>query len=500
MFPLQQMLELEHILGFGFEGLAWLTAFGLGVSLGGGVGWILAFRWRREAMRLDEERQILEQERQIVLGFMHNFVEAVGEGVDRQELFRRVVHSSVVSTGALSACVFVREGEQLAAAAIEGLFPPQRPLSQSRSFKVMTRSRFIESVLRSERVPVGEGVVGAVASSGSGELIADATRDPRIVQHEDPVLRTRSLIVVPIHFRDKLLAVLAIANPADGTAFTESDFSLAESIAEQSALAIHNLDLMAAQIEKNKMDVDLALASNIQGMLLPKAFPDNPALDIGALYLPAQKVGGDLYDVFQLDDDRVGVAIADVSGKGVPASLLMAICQSNLRHLARSHPSPAETLSALNNVMRGEMRRDMFVTMIYAIIDSRQNQLTLARAGHELPILFHRENDGMSHSSLIESDGIALGMANERMFRNIVQDRTIDFTPGDVFVLYTDGITEATNGNGTEFSVGRLADVVKELRGMSAHALNEGVLERVAHFSSGVGQSDDITLVTVRHL
>ena len=477
------MSQFHQILGVSLGPLAWLASFFAGALLGGAIGWVLAFRWRREAMRVDEERQILLQERQIVLGFMHSFVEAVGSGVNRQELFRRVVHSSVLSTGALSACIFEVSGDGLTVSAIEGLFPPQKPLQQSRSLKVQTRSRFIESVLRAERIGLGEGVVGSVAQSGVGELVADAAHDSRVVQHDDPVLRTRSLIVVPIKFRDRILAVLAVANPGDGSAFTESDFSLAESIAEQSGLAIHNLDLMAAQIEKNKMDVDLALASNIQGMLLPKSFPANAALDIGALYLPAQKVGGDLYDVFELDAHRVGVAVADVSGKGVPASLLMAICQSNLRHFARSHQSPADALAALNSVMRGEMRRDMFVTMIYAIVDSRENTLTLARAGHELPVLYHKNANGVSTATLIESDGIALGMANDRLFKNTVRDKVVDFGPGDVFVLYTDGITEATNEDGIEFSVNRLADSVKELGDLSAQALNEGVFERVAFYS-----------------
>ncbi len=481
-------------------GFSIAAALILGIALGLAIGWFLAFRWRRDAMRLDEEKQILEQERQIVLEFMHSFVEAIGEGVDREELFRRVVHSSVLSTGALSACVFEVDGQNLTAAAVEGLFPPQRPLPQSRSLKVLTRARFIENVLRAERLSVGEGIIGAVAQTGVGELVPDATRDVRVTQHDDPVLRTRSLIAVPIRFREEMLAVLAVANPADGNSFTENDFSLAQSIAEQSGLAIHNLDLMAAQIEKNKMDMDLALASNIQGMLLPKSFPANPALDIGALYLPAQKVGGDLYDVFELDEHRVGLAIADVSGKGVPASLLMAICQSNLRHFARSHANPAGALSALNSVMRGEMRRDMFVTMIYAIVDSRANTLTLARAGHELPVLIHHSQNGISRATLVESEGIALGMANERLFNNVVKDTTVPFGPGDVFVLYTDGITEATNAEGVEYSVNRLADTVRELRELPAHALNEGIFERVARFSSGMGQTDDITLLSVRRV
>jgi sigma-B regulation protein RsbU (phosphoserine phosphatase) len=126
----------------------------------------------------------------------------------------------------------------------------------------------------------------------------------------------RSVIVVPILFRERSIGVLAIVNPSDGGSFGETDFSLAISLAEQAGLAIHNLDLMASQIEKNKMDSDLGLAHEIQSMLLPKEFPDITDLQMASIYQPAQKVGGDLYDIFKIGEDRVGIAIADVSGKG----------------------------------------------------------------------------------------------------------------------------------------------------------------------------------------
>ncbi len=473
-------------------------SFLMGAAISAAICWFLYFQWRRDAMRLDEEKQMLTQEKQIVLEFMHSLVEAIGDGVDREELFRRVVHSSILSTGALSACIFDLKEDHLRGVAVEGLFPPHRPLPKGSLGRVGTRAKFIENILRSEIIPLGDGIVGRVALSGEGVLIADATKDDRIVRHEDPALRVRSVIVVPIKFREKVIAVLAIANPGDGMSFTEADLSIAKSIAEQAGLAIHNLDLMAMQIEKNKLDVDLALASNIQGLLLPREFPDIPGLDVGALYLPAQKVGGDLYDVLSLGGSRLGVTIADVSGKGVPASLLMAICQSNFRHLARSFDSPARVLSELNKLMREEMRRDMFVTVTYAIIDSEKMTLTMARAGHELPVLCR--SDGVSpKAELLKSAGMALGMAPAGLFDKVLTDFTVPFEPGDVFVLYTDGVTEATNQEGVEFTAGRLAAAVESLRDLPAPEINEAILEQVARFAGGRGQADDVTLLTVKY-
>ncbi len=464
------------------------------------VAFFCALRWHSTIIRLEEERQIHFQERQIVLQFMHSFVDAIGEGVSRDELFRRVVHSAVISTGALSACVFELRGKELVAASVEGLFPPQSQLPKGTNMQISTRARFIEGILRSQKIQLGQGLVGAVAESGKGLLLSDASSDPRIIPMEDPALVMRSLILVPIRFQERMIAVLGIANPADGSPFTQSDFSLAMSIGEQAGLAIHNLDLMDAQIERNKMDVDLALASSIQSMLLPKEMPKCKALDIGALYLPAQKVGGDLYDVFMIDENRVGLAIADVSGKGVPASILMAICQSNLRHLARSGFSPSRVLSDLNSIMREEMRRDMFVTMVYVIVDTAEGTLTIARAGHELPVMLRRSLEGGLEPVFVESEGMALGMARESLFDRMVEEKTIPFGKGETFVMYTDGITEAVNGHGAQFGSARFVEALKELKDLSAAHINESVFDRVVYFSEGVGQADDVTMLTIKHL
>jgi len=457
-------------------------------------------RWRKWAVRLDEERQIHAQERQIVLQFMHSFVDAIGEGVGRDELFKRVIHSAVISTGALSSCVFEIRGQELVAVAVEGLFPPQSQLPRGTNLQLSTRARFIEGILRSQHLAVGQGLIGGVAATGKGILLGDASQDPRVVKMEDPALALRSLIAVPIRFQNQMIAVLAIANPSDGSPFSQSDFSLAMGIAEQFGLAIHNLDLMEAQMERNKMDVDLALASSIQTMLLPKEMPRIPTLDIAPLYLPAQKVGGDLYDVFTIDESRVGLAIADVSGKGVPASLLMAICQSNLRHLARSGISPSRVLSDLNSIMREEMRRDMFVTMLYAIVDTAEDTITIARAGHELPLMLRKDVKGNISPKFIQSDGMALGMAKEALFDKTIEQITIPFSKGELFVMYTDGITETGNTQGTQYGSERFVESLKEFKDLPAEQINERIFERVVYFSDGKGQGDDVTMLTIKHL
>jgi sigma-B regulation protein RsbU (phosphoserine phosphatase) len=470
-----------------------IVVFFAGIWIGGGVGWYFWWCCRRAERQAQEEKQALAQERAIVIDFMHDMVEAIGEGLNRRELFQRVVHAAILSTGALSACIFERDEDKLRGVAVEGLFPPHRPLPAGIGGSAATRAKFIEQIMRSEVFSVGEGLVGTAAQSGQGILIADARQDPRVVRHDDPALAIRSVIVVPISFRARNLAVLAIVNPADGWAFSETDFSLAEALAEQAGLAIHNLDLMAMQIEKNKLDADISLAREIQGMLLPRQFPDAPELDISAVYQPAQTVGGDLYDVFAIDAGRIGVAIADVSGKGVAASLIMAICQANLRHFARMHAAPAQVLRELNNVMFEEMKPEMFVTVVYAVIDTGAQTITFARGGHELPLLLR----AAGAAAPLPAAGMALGMVPQELF--VACDEQVAFGPGDIFLLYTDGVTEMTSDDGIEFGAERLIATLDRLRGLPADAISEGIIDRLAMHAGELRGADDITMVVVRH-
>ncbi len=476
--------------------------FFAGVCIGGILGWLLYLPARREAVGLDEEKQHLQEEKQIVVEFMHNMVESVGENMSRRDLFQRIVHAGVLSTGALSACAYERTpDDQLRGIAVEGLFPPQRPLpGEGGTPAPATRAKFLEHVLRAENYAMGEGLIGSVAKSGQPVLIADAQSDPRVIVHPDPSLIVRSLIITPILFRSEVLGVLAVANPADERPFNEMDLSLVQSLAEQAALALHNVELMRVQIEKSKIDFDLAIASSVQGLLLPRSFPGNAALEMDALYRPAQKVGGDFYDVFPLSGQRVGVAVADVSGKGISASLLMAICQTNLRHFARLHDSPAEVLRRINLEMTGEVPEKMFITIVYAIIDTALDQITLARAGHELPLVLTRDAaTGHLRVDDIGSEGMAVGMVTPEIFDRVISDKSVPFHSGDVFVLYTDGVTEAISADGSEFTTARLGDALKYLHQHTPQEMNQGILASVESFAGSGTPRDDITLVTVRH-
>jgi phosphoserine phosphatase RsbU/P len=245
--------------------------------------------------------------------------------------------------------------------------------------------------------------------------------------------------------------------------------------------------------------LDLSIASGIQQMLLPRQTPRIAGLEFDARYKPAQRVGGDLYDFFELSETRLGVLVADVSGKGISASLLMAICRTNLRQIAPRYDSPSRVLIELNAALSSEIQSGLYVTMIYAIVDMAAHQVTLARAGHELPLFVRRVPDqGITRAEFVGTDGMALGMVENEIFSRTVVDHSESLRPGDLLVLYTDGLTEAPNEQDKEFSGARLADVVRSHSGRTAREINDSILEAVQRFTGELPQRDDFTLVTVR--
>jgi phosphoserine phosphatase RsbU/P len=461
---------------------------------------LAVFRLRRESDTREEQRSQAFHDRQRALDFMHLMAEALGEGLSRQELHQRIVHASILCTGALSACIFERTPQNtMRSVAVEGLFPPHRPLPDHVKGKLTTRAKFIEQVLRSAEFPVGEGIAGRVAETGRGELISDAAADPRVVKHDDPNLAVRSVIAVPMTFRDRFFGVLAVANPVDNRLFTQTECTLMESLAEQAALALHNAESLSLQIERSQLDLDLSIASGIQQMLIPSQSTVFPGLDLDARYSPAQRVGGDLFDVIVLSPTRLGVVVADVSGKGIAASLYMAVCRTNLRQIAPRHVSPAQTLIELNRTMGADIHGELYVTVIYAVIDIEANKATFARGGHELPLFARPDpSTGGYLTHLVRSSGMPLGLVPDEIFTEAIEDKTEPFNSGDILVLYSDGVTEAPNEEEKEFSSARLADVVRALHTRPSRDINDGVLESIRRFSGGVVQRDDLTLVTVR--
>ena len=460
---------------------------------------LIAAKQRDILAKTLDELDRLREERQVIIDFLHRSADDIGSGANREKIYKRTVRATALSCGAMSACVYEKTADgKLVAKACEGLFPPQTKRIGRRKNGEL-RAKYIEDALMAETIEPNEGILGEVAASGRSVLIKDALKDPRIIKHDDESLKIRSFMVVPLIFRGQLSGVLAVANPISGRAFTDTEFSLAKSLGEQCALALQNAEAVSALLMRNKLEFDLRLASSIQRYLLPENLPQTDSLEFAVKYLPQQLIGGDFYDFFKLPHGKIGVVIGDVSGKGIPAAILMALCQTKLRYIAMSGKSPAQTLCLLNSEMVHAMRSDMFITIIYLVIDPESGEAKFARAGHEPPLLARADSGEVAQP--LKSSGMALGMVSEELFDEVMEDASFKMNSGDVLVLYTDGLTEAANPEGGEFTAKKLAQTISTLRSRNANDLNDEIIKSVESFMGpGNKYGDDLTLLTVKKI
>jgi serine phosphatase RsbU (regulator of sigma subunit) len=254
-------------------------------------------------------------------------------------------------------------------------------------------------------------------------------------------------------------------------------------------------DLLEQQGEKERMEEDLRVARNIQMSLLPQEYVEIEGLKIAAVCLPANEMGGDYYDLLPLANHRLGVLIADVSGKGTSAALYMAELKGLILSLSRNHDSPKDLLIELNEILAPNLDRRSFVTMTYAVVDSLKRTLRVARAGHN-PLIHFDGRTGQTR--LLSPPGLALGFDSGERFKTIIQEVELPLVHGDTFLFFTDGISEAMNGSSELFGESRLADILKHASELSSDDLKERILHEVRVFAAGESPHDDMTLVIVK--
>ena len=239
------------------------------------------------------------------------------------------------------------------------------------------------------------------------------------------------------------------------------------------------------------LENDLEVASRMQQSILPTNFPGSDDFQTFGSMEPARNVGGDFFDVMHLANGRIGLAIADVSDKGVPAALFMMSTRTLLKGAVIGRSEPGEVLQEINSLLEDDNEAGMFVTLLYAVYDPVSGEFRYANGGHDSPLLVH--TDGSS-SFLPRTDGIALGIVPDLQYRQ----NTITVSPGDTVILYTDGVTEAMNGQGDQFGVERLKKIFADERTGDAQEANRAIFEAVNAFAAGAPQSDDITCLTLR--
>jgi len=300
----------------------------------------------------------------------------------------------------------------------------------------------------------------------------------------------RSLLCVPLMIKGEVRGVLTVYNKKTEGGFTEDDQRLLAIIAAQSAQVIENARLHESEQALLRVREEMRLAGQIQADLLPKVFPDLPGYDIAGRTLPAQEVGGDYFDFIRMDDQRICICLGDVSGKGLPASLLMANVQAMLRSQSILHAPPQLCMQRANTLLLQSTSPEKFVTLFYGVLDLAHHTLTYVNAGHELPYLFTAASEPIR----LAAGGPPLGVID----RTPYDEQSVPMQPGDLLVVYSDGVTEAMNAGQVQFGGSRLDALLPGWRNAPASAIIERIIDAVRQHAAGTPQHDDITLVVVK--
>jgi sigma-B regulation protein RsbU (phosphoserine phosphatase) len=472
------------------EALFWVVIF---LAL---VSWFFLFR----VIRLRRARDILIKQQDLVFSFIHDIGE-VFSGDDEQNLHallkRLLFYALRTSKAGAGAIYLVEPGEDTMYAAVSsGTFCPlaghlEEGLGKSASFE------YVEDFIRRRRVAVGEGLLGEVAERNQAILIRDAERDLRVPRHGVDFLFVQSLLIVPMRFHGRVLGVLAVMNRVDGLPFNVSDQELLQAVADQASVSVHFAAVSSSLKEKRRLDHDLKVAKNIQAALHPKKLPSYSRVEFGAFSMPAQEIGGDYYDLMEVGPDHLGIVIGDVSGKGISGALIMATCRSVLRMIAPGRLSPADVLKSLNAHVTPDLGEDMFISMVYIILNHKTLEMTMARAGHVLPLVFKL---GDLVPTRLDASGIAIGLAPTHVFDQALEEKTFQLKKNDLLALYTDGVVEARNVADEEYQLDRLIQAIGALRmdGLPAADIAEGIEQKLLQFIGDIPQYDDMTLVTMR--
>lgn len=304
----------------------------------------------------------------------------------------------------------------------------------------------------------------------------------------------RSIYLAPIQSisQNHPIGLLLVAHKTPRKV-AEAEVHLTNLLANQASLAIEQTELHEIRLAQEALEKELSMAQEIQHSFLPEATPKIPGWEIATYYQSAKHVGGDFYDFIPLKNANLGIVIADVADKGVPAALVMALSRTLVRGIAIQDNSPAQVLCRANEMLMTESRNRRFITLFYAVLNPKTGAVTCARAGHNPPYVWQASE---SEFRALQPAGMALGI----VAKISLEEETLTIQKNDIFVLYTDGVTEAMNSKQEEFSEERLMTLIKQHHRLSAEKLVKKIQKEVENFRAGSEPSDDFTLLVIKRL
>ncbi len=341
-------------------------------------------------------------------------------------------------------------------------------------------------------IRISRSVIDEVVANGKSVLTSDAQADPRFAGGTVMLQGVRSVLAVPLGVGANVFGIIYADSPLADNRFTGDHLKLLTTLASVAAIRVENARLTEEQIERERLEREQQVASEIQQRFLPSKAPQVTGYELQGISFPCYEIGGDYYDFIERENGSLIVALGDVSGKGTAAALLMSSLHAAVHAQADANDSIVKTIVAVNRYLVESIPPNRFVTLFYAELNPKSGALAFLNAGHNPPLIVHAGGT----MEQLASGGLPLGILADADFR---EGRT-KLYPGDVLVIYSDGVSEAVNPNGEEFGATRLYEVVARNLDTSASGIRDRIESALTKFCQGTPAADDITLVIVKRL
>jgi len=358
---------------------------------------------------------------------------------------------------------------------------------------VLEGDSLVPKAYKGEGFRISSGVRDRVLRDKTSILVRDAQLDDAFKGRMSIVeQKVHTMMAVPLQTKERIIGLIYVDSPFVLREFTRDDLNLLSVMGHIAAIRVENARLAEIEQTERIMQRDLSQAAEIQRRMLPAQAPEVAGTDLAGFNAACRTVGGDYYDFFPYPDGRVAMALGDVSGKGLPASLMMMALHARVQVLAEEPGNLATFMTRLNKTTSAQCPSNRFITFFFCVLDTASGELTFANAGHNPPILMRASGE----AQMLEGGGPVLGILPTAPYG----EQRAHLDPGDMLVLYSDGVTEANNAAYDEYGEGRFIEVLKRYREAPATAIVDAVTRDLAEFAAGAPQADDITLVVAKRV
>ncbi|WP_095880201.1 GAF domain-containing SpoIIE family protein phosphatase [Fibrobacter sp. UWS1] len=455
------------------------------------IAYVFARRYRNWIAHKDRIIAAHDEERKVNHKIVAKMGETVNDFSDLHESLAHFLENLAEGIDAKSAAIYVWD-EQNGLFRCSDIYGVFFPLTRGNEMS-FTHVEALREIALAQNITEPDNIIWTCGMSQTGAFIPYANQDSRILSLESRAANIRSVIVEPLNFNQQLLGVLVVENKLYERYFSESDYYLVQNFAHYATMILKANEAVLERQNQARTQAELQLGFHIQSGLLPHRIPQFEGISLSGSMTPAKEIGGDYFDFLTLPNGNLGIVIGDVSGKGVPAGMVMTTLYAFLHAECRYFVNTYRALVNVNAELSGRIAETMFASLLFFEWNPRTKALHYTSCGHEHILHFRQKENRLD---TIKSGGIALGMIDDNS--KIIREKSLLVQSGDMVLLYTDGVTEAVNDKREMFGLSRLQAFVEKYHGLSSEEIRIALLDELKNFAHGAALADDITVLVMK--